>query len=102
MKTWAKTNKAGNIEPFSGRRVFGYYARRRKDWVSSHRTSSLVLLLSLFRHCAENLNTQEERLATSPQLVTRLDLPNAIVVRSHVHKNNVVSLTPETAGTVGV
>ncbi len=38
-----------------------------------------------------------------PGLVTRLHLPYAIVVRwLHVRKSNVVILTPETAGTVGV
>ncbi len=31
-----------------------------------------------------------------------LTLPHAIVVRLHVHKINVVILTPETAVTVGV
>ncbi len=30
-------------------------------------------------------------------MVTRLYLPHAIVVRLHVHKSNVVILTPETA-----
>ncbi len=34
--------------------------------------------------------------------MTRLDLPHAIVVRLHVHKADVVILTPETTGTVGV
>ncbi len=34
--------------------------------------------------------------------VTRLHLPHAIVVRLHEHKINIVILTPETAGTVGV
>ncbi len=42
------------------------------------------MLLLLFRHSAKSLNTQEERLATSPQLVTRLHLPHMIVVRLHV------------------
>ncbi len=32
----------------------------------------------------------------------RLDLPHARVVRLHVYKADVVILTPETAGTVGV
>ncbi len=35
-------------------------------------------------------------------MVTRLHLPHAIVVMLHVRKSNVVILTPETAGTVGV
>ncbi len=54
------------------------------------------------RHSAEKLNAQEERLATSPQLMTRLHLPHAIVVRLHVRKGNVVILTPEMAGPFGV
>ncbi len=41
-------------------------------------------------------------MAASPLMVARLDLPHAIVVRLHVRKSNVVILTPETAGTVGV
>ncbi len=48
------------------------------------------------------LNAQEERLATSPLLVTRLHLPHAIVIRLHVYKDNVVIFTPDPAGTVGV
>ncbi len=32
----------------------------------------------------------------------RLHLPHAIVVRLHVRKINVVNLTPETVGSVGV
>ncbi len=35
-------------------------------------------------------------------LVTRLHLPHAVEARLHVHKTDVVVLTPETAGTVGV
>ncbi len=61
-----------------------------------------ALPLLLFRHGAKILNAQDERLATSPKLVTRLHLPHAIVVRLHVCKSNVVILTPETAVTVGV
>ncbi len=57
-----------------------------------------LLLLLLFRHNAKSLNVQEERLAISPQLVTRLHLPHAIVVKLHLHKSNVVILTPETTG----
>ncbi len=45
---------------------------------------------------------QEERLTTSPLLVTRLHLPHAIVERLHERKVNVVILTLGTAGTVGV
>ncbi len=60
------------------------------------------MFLLLFMHSAESLNAQEERLDTSPYLVTRLHLPHAIVVRLHVRKSHVVILTPETVGTVGV
>ncbi len=35
-------------------------------------------------------------------MVTRLHLPYAILVRLHVRKSNVVTLTPETVCTVGV
>ncbi len=52
------------------------------------------LLLLLFRYSAKSLNAQEERLATSPQLVKRLHLPHAIVVRLHVRESNVAILTP--------
>ncbi len=41
--------------------------------------------------------SQEERLATSPSLVTRLHLPHAIVVRVHVHIPDVGILIPERA-----
>ncbi len=58
----------------------------------------LLLLLLLFRHSAKSLNAQEGRLVTSPQLVTRLHLSHAIVVKLHVRKSNVVILTPETVG----
>ncbi len=56
-----------------------------------------VELLLLFRHSAKSLNAQDERLVTSPYLVTRLHLPHAIEVRLHMRKSNVVILTPETA-----
>ncbi len=62
----------------------------------------LLLLLFLFRHSANSFNAQKERLVTSPQLVTILQLPLAIVVRLHVRKVNVVILTPETAVSIGV
>ncbi len=63
----------------------------------------MLLLLLLFRHIGvKSLNAHEGRLATSPQLVTRLHLSHAIVVRLHVRKGNVVIVTPEMAGTVGV
>ncbi len=45
-------------------------------------------LLLLFRHSTKSLNAHEERMATSPELVTRLYLPHAIVVRLHVHTGN--------------
>ncbi len=54
-------------------------------------------MLLLFRHSAKSLIAQEEHLAASPYLVTRLHLLHAIVVRFHVRKNNVVILTPEMA-----
>ncbi len=60
------------------------------------------MLLFLLRHGVKSLNAQEERLATSSYLVTRLHLPHAIAVRLHVHKGNVVIFTPHTAVTVGV
>ncbi len=66
------------------------------------RGSRWQLLLLLFRHSTKSLNAQEEHLASSPKLVTRLQLPRAIVVKLHVRKINVVILTPETADTVGV
>ncbi len=56
----------------------------------------------LNRNSAKSLNTQEEHLATSPSLVTRLHLPHAIVVRLHERKNNVVIPTPETEDKVSV
>ncbi len=62
----------------------------------------MLLLLLLFRHNAKSLDAQEERLATLPYLVSRLHLPHVIVVRLHVRKINIIILTPETAGTVGV
>ncbi len=61
-----------------------------------------MLLLLLLRHSAKSLNAQEGLLATSPELVKRLHLTHAIVVRLHVRKINVVILTPESRGTVGV
>ncbi len=60
------------------------------------------LLLLLFRHSAKSLNVQDVRLASSPQLVTRLHLPHAIVVRLHKLKSSVFTLIPHTTGTVGV
>ncbi len=55
------------------------------------------LLWLLFMYCVNRLNAQEERLATSATLVTRLHLSLAVVVRLHV-----VILTPETAGSICV
>ncbi len=50
------------------------------------------LCVLLFRHCAKSFNAQDERLATSPYLISRLHLPHAIVVRLHVRKINVIIL----------
>ncbi len=52
--------------------------------------------------CTKSLNTQEERLATSPESVTMLHLPHAIVVWLHVHKADDVILKLEMASTVDV
>ncbi len=51
--------------------------------------------LLLFRHSAKSENAQDERLAYSPYLPTRAHL-------SHVRNIDVVILTPETAGIVGI
>ncbi len=61
---------------------------------------TMLLMLLLFRYSAKSLNAQEERLATSQQLVTMPHLPNAIVMRLHVNKVDDAILTPETTGTV--
>ncbi len=66
------------------------------------RTHLGVPRLLVLRHSAKSLNAQEERLAISPVLVTRVDLPYVIVVRLYVRKSNVVTLTPETAGSICV
>ncbi len=50
-----------------------------------------TLLLLLFRHSAKSLDAQDELLATSFQMVTRLHLPHAIVVRLHVRKATLLS-----------
>ncbi len=63
---------------------------------------SKMLLLLLFRHSSKTLNTQKERMATSPLSVTRLHLPHAIVVRLHMRKINVVILLPEKADSLSV
>ncbi len=55
----------------------------------------------LFRHSAESENAQDERLATSPSMLTRLHLPRAIVMRLLVREINAVILIAETAVTVG-
>ncbi len=39
----------------------------------------------MFRQSVEVFNAQEDRLATTPQLVTRFNLPHAIVVRLYTH-----------------
>ncbi len=59
-------------------------------------------LLLLFTQTAKSVNAQEEHLSTSPQLVTRLRLSHAIVVRLHVLKIDVVILTPGTASAIAV
>ncbi len=56
----------------------------------------------MFRHSAKSLDAQEERLTASSYSVIKLNLPQAIVVRLHVRKINVVNFTPEMADTVGV
>ncbi len=50
----------------------------------------------LFRH-----NAQQQRMATSPQMVTRLRQPHTIVVRLHFRKIDVVIHTLEAADIVG-
>ncbi len=59
-------------------------------------------LLLLFKHSDKSVNAQEERLAASPQLVTRLHLSHAIVVCLHVLKIDVVILTPGMASAIAV
>ncbi len=65
---------------------------------STLHTSKLFLYLLLFRHSAESLIAQEERLATSRELVPRLHLPHAKVEGLHAHEVGVNVLTPEKAG----
>ncbi len=60
------------------------------------------MLLLLIRHSAKTLNAQEDRLATSPQLVARLHLPHAIVMGLRLRKTNGYILTQESAVTVSV
>ncbi len=54
--------------------------RKMSRFVAAHRALSLLL----FRHSVNSLNAQEERLATSPGLVTRLHLPQ----RCYPHTRN--------------
>ncbi len=56
----------------------------------------------LVRYSTKNLNAQEECPATAPELVTRLHLSHAIVVRLLASESNVFILIPETAVTAGV
>ncbi len=63
---------------------------------------SVMVSLLFLRHSTKSLAAQEERLVTSPYLVTRLQRPHAIVVRLHVRKINDVILIPKTAGIVDV
>ncbi len=60
------------------------------------------LWVLLFRHSTKSLNAHEERMATSPYLVTRLHVPHAITVMLHVRQISVVILAPETAGSLSV
>ncbi len=60
------------------------------------------MLLLLIRRSAKTLNAQEERLATSTQLVARLHLSHGIVMGLRVRKTNGDILTQETAITVSV
>ncbi len=69
------------------------YLSESKDCISNFHSKDVMY---------KSLNAQDECLATSPLLVTRLHLPHAILVRLHVSKSNVVILTPETVVTVGV
>ncbi len=48
-------------------------------------------MMLLFRNSTfmKSLNAPDERLATSPYVVTRLHLPHAIIVRLHVRKSNI-------------
>ncbi len=62
------------------------------------RWTACVLLFCLFMHSAKSSIAQEERLAASPSLITRLHLPHAIIVRLHVIKPDVVVL----AGSFGI
>ncbi len=66
------------------------------------RTHLGVLRLLVFKRSVKSINAQEERLAISPLLVTRVDLPYVIEVRFYVRKSNVVTLTPEKAGSICV
>ncbi len=65
-------------------------------------TPGVVVFTLLCRQNARNLNGQEERLAPSPLMVTRLHLSHAIVVKLHVSKINVAILAFETAVAVGI
>ncbi len=72
----------------------------RSDKPISLRVNALLVLL--FRHGTKSSIAQEERLATSPLLVTRLHLPYTIIVRLHAHLVGIVTFTPETAGSSGI
>ncbi len=69
-------------------------------FVATMESISLQPTVSLCRHCANN-SIDQEHLATSPLLVTRFHLPQAIVVRLHANEVDVAIITPETAGSVG-
>ncbi len=66
------------------------YTVDKNDFAFYTKCVTPVVLL-LFRYSARSLNAQEEHLATSPQLVTKLQLPHAIVVRLHVCKTTLLS-----------
>ncbi len=75
------------------------------SWTSAQirKLGKYVQQMLLFRRSEMSLDAQEQRLATSPYLVTTLHLPHAIEVRLHVRKINVVIIPSlETVGTVGV
>ncbi len=73
---------------FAGRRAF-------PDFV----VNVVVLVVKAKR---QDLNSSRRASGYTTKSLTRLHLPQAIVVSLHVRKINVVTLTPETAGTFSV
>ncbi len=59
-------------------------------------------LLLLLRHSAKSSIAQHECRATSPYLVTRLNLPHAIVMRLYTNTDNAVIIPFEKVGPVGL